>query len=118
MAYWRSYANDHKYDETVDKAEERSFTNDWKTDVLQLAPEETMLVLCHAHNTFDKRELLKHNNPLLKPVAVKMRQLVKDKVLRDFYLGLAADYKEKDAAAPTLTVQEIEPQVETVELSV
>ena len=68
-----------------------------------------MLVLCHAHNTFDKRELLKQKNPLLKPVSVKMRQLVKDKSLRDFYLGLARDYhsspegnitKEKETAPP------------------
>ncbi len=104
MAYWHTYSKEHKYDETVDKAEEKSFMNDWKTPVLQLIPEETMLVLCHAHNTFDKRELLKQKNPLLKPVSVKMRQLVKDKSLRDFYLGLARDYKEKDEAAPPIAL--------------
>ena len=115
MAYWHSYSKDHKYDETVDKAEEKSFMNNWKTDVLQLQPDETMLVICHADNTFDKRILLKQKNPLLKPVSVKMRQLVKDKVLRDFYLGLAKDYAALDAAAaaaaslPTLTVEELAP---------
>ena len=128
MAYWHSYSKDHKYDETVDKAEEKSFMNDWKTPVLQLTPEETMLVLCHAHNTFDKRELLKQKNPLLKPVTVKMRQLVKEKSLRDFYLELARDYhslpegktminvgegnstQEKDEAAPpiALIIKELE----------
>lgn len=112
MAYWRSYAKESRYDETVDKAEEKSFMKDWKTPVLQLTPEETMLVLCHAHNTFDKRELLKQNNPLLKKVAVKMRSLVKDKELREFYLGLARDYKEKDeaaaaAATPALVISDI-----------
>lgn len=109
MAYWRSYSKESRYDETVDKAEEKSFMKDWKTPVLQLTPEDTMLVLCHAHNTFDKRELLKQKNPLLKKVAVKMRSLVKDKELREFYLGLAADYKKKDAeaAAPVLTVSEL-----------
>lgn len=111
MAYWRSYAKESRYDETVDKAEEKSFMKNWKTPVLQLTPEETMLVLCHAHNTFDKRELLKQKNPMLKKVSVKMRQLVKDKELREFYLGLAEDYKKKDAeaaaTAPTLTVTEV-----------
>jgi glycosyltransferase involved in cell wall biosynthesis len=110
MAYWRSYAKESRYDETVDKAEEKSFMKDWKTPVLQLTPEDTMLVLCHAHNTFDKRELLKQKNPLLKKVSIKMRSLVKDKELREFYLGLAADYKKKDAeaaAAPTLTAADV-----------
>ena len=102
MAYWRTYINDHKYDETVDKAEEKSFMDNWKTPVLQLKPEETMLVICHAHNTFDKRELLKQNNPTLKKVSIKMRTLIKDTHLRNFYLDLARDYKEKDAAAMAL----------------
>jgi hypothetical protein len=56
-----------------------------------------MLVICHAHNTFDKRILLKQNNPMLKTCDTKMRQLVKDKKIRDFYFELARDYKELDA---------------------
>lgn len=101
MAYWRDYTKTHRYDDTAEKAEEKKFMDDWATPVHQMKPEDTMLVLCHAHNTFDKRILLTQNNPLLKKVPVKMRQLVKDKSLRDFYLGLAADYKAKDAAAAT-----------------
>lgn len=108
MAYWRSYGQESRYDDTAEKAEEKKFMRDWKTPVLQLRADETMLVLCHAYNTFDKRKLLGKGNPLLKKVPIKMRQLVKDKVLRDFYLGLAKDYKEKDAQAvpppPELTV--------------
>lgn len=99
MAYWRSYAKESRYDETVDKAEERSFMKDWKTPVLQLKPEETMLVICHAHNTFDKRILLKQKNPMMRPVSLKMRTLVRDRSLRDFYLALAKDYEVLDAAA-------------------
>lgn len=99
MAYWRSYAKTHRYDDTATKAEEKQFMDDWKTPVHQMKPEDTMLVLCHAHNTFDKRELLKQNNPMLRKASVKMSQLVKDKSLRAFYLGLAADYRAKDAAA-------------------
>jgi glycosyltransferase involved in cell wall biosynthesis len=123
MAYWRSYFKDHRYDDTAEKAEEAKFMDNWKTPVFQLTPEDTMLVLCHAHNTFDKRKLLDQKNPSLKKVPIKMRQLVKDKFLRDFYLGLARDYKEKDEAtaasepfvdpfAPTLTVSEVTSQVE------
>jgi glycosyltransferase involved in cell wall biosynthesis len=111
MAYWRSYTKDHRYDDTAEKAEEAKFMDQWKTPVIQLRPEDTMLVICHAHNTFDKRTLLNKGNPLLKKVPIKMRQLVKDKELRDFYVGLAKDYEEKVAVevAPSLIVSEVTP---------
>jgi glycosyltransferase involved in cell wall biosynthesis len=99
MAYWRTYGQESRYDDTAEKAEEKKFMRDWKTPVLQLRPDETMLVLCHAFNTFDKRKLLGKGNPLLKKVPIKMRQLVKDKVLRDFYLGLAKEYKDEAQVA-------------------
>ncbi len=99
MAYWRSYFGEHRYDDTATKAEEKSFMNDWKTSVYQMPPEDVMLVICHADNTYDKRELFKHNNPLFKRVNMKLNQIVKDKELREFYQGLAKDYAAKDAAA-------------------
>ena len=67
---------------------------DWTTPVLQLNGAETMLVICHAHNTFDKRILLTQNNPLLKQVPIKMRNLVKNKMIRDFYIEIARDYQD------------------------
>ena len=99
MAYWRSYFGPNRYDDTAEKAEERKFMRDWTTPVGQLESEETMLVICHAHNTFDKRKLLNTGNPLLKKSTIKMRNLVKDRAIRDFYLELARDYKEMDAKA-------------------
>jgi glycosyltransferase involved in cell wall biosynthesis len=121
MAYWRSYFKDHRYDDTAEKAEEAKFMDGWKTPVFQLTPEDTMLVLCHAYNTFDKRKLLEQKNPSMKKVAVKMRQLVKDKFLCDFYLGLARDYKEKDAApapapAPVTEIPDI-PQITVTDIT-
>lgn len=94
MAYWRTYFQDNRYDDTAEKAEERKFMRDWTTNVLQLKSEETMLVICHAHNTFDKRIMLKQNNPLLKKTTLKLRDLVRDKNIRDFYVELAKDYKD------------------------
>ena len=99
MAYWRTYFGPNRYDDTAEKAEEKKFMQGFTVPVGQLTSEETMLVICHAHNTFDKRILLKQNNPMLKTCATKMRQLVKDKKIRDFYIELARDYKELDAAA-------------------
>ena len=60
MAYWRSYTEDHRYDETVSHAEERSFTNGWTEPMVQLNPKSTVLMTCHANNTFDKKILMKN----------------------------------------------------------
>jgi len=95
MAYWRSYFDNNRYDDAAEKGEEKKFMCDWTTKVNQLKPEETMLVICHAHNTFDKRILLTQFNPLLKKSKIKLRDLVRDKQCREFYLGLARDYVTK-----------------------
>jgi glycosyltransferase involved in cell wall biosynthesis len=92
MAYWRTYFKENRYDDKAEKAEEKKFMRNWETPVLQLQSEETMLVICHAHNTFDKRILLAQKNPLLKKTTLKLKNLVRDKKLRDFYLDLANDY--------------------------
>jgi glycosyltransferase involved in cell wall biosynthesis len=91
MAYWRSYFKDHKYDETVDRAEERSFTNDWKTPLLQLNGMETMLVMCHNFNTFDKRRLIENPSPVFQKTTMKLSYWIKDKAVRTFYEGLRAE---------------------------
>ena len=92
MAYWRSYFGPNRYDDTAEKSEEKLFLQNFTTPVLQLKSEETMLVLCHAHNTFDKRILLTQNNPLLKKSKFRLRDLVRNKAARDFYMELARDY--------------------------
>jgi glycosyltransferase involved in cell wall biosynthesis len=96
MAYWRSYFGENRYEDNAEKAEEKHFLREFTTPVKQLEPETTMLVLCHAHNTFDKRILLTQNNPLLKKTGFTLKRLIRDKVIRDFYIELAKDYIEKD----------------------
>ena len=60
MAYWRSYTNDHRHDETVTHGEELSFTNEWAEPMVQLDPNSTVLMTCHANNTYDKKILMKN----------------------------------------------------------
>ena len=91
MAYWRTYFKDHKYDETVDRAEERSFTNDWKTPMLQLEGISTMLVMCHNFNTFDKRRLIENPGPVFKKMSLKLSYFIKDKAARAFYESLKSE---------------------------
>jgi len=98
MAYWRTYFGPNRYDDLAEKAEEKLFLKGFTTPILQLNTEETMLVICHADNTFDKRKLLDQGNPLLVKTNLKMKTLVADKGARAFYASLAADYKKLDAS--------------------
>lgn len=110
MAYWRSYFKDHRYDDTAEKAEERVFMDDWKTPVLQQTPEETMLVICHTKNTFDKRKLLETTNPTMKKLSMKMKTFVRDKKIAEFYLGLKSEFAAEEAT--TTDVSGASPSVE------
>ena len=88
MAYWRSYFKTHKYDDTAVKAEERQFMDDWKTPVAQLRPEQVMMVINHGINTFDKRRMIHMGNAAIKKSSMKLKGFIKDKKIRDFYIGL------------------------------
>jgi glycosyltransferase involved in cell wall biosynthesis len=95
MAWRKSYSDKHKYDEFVTKAEEITFLENFKHPMIQLSPLSTILVICHEDNTADKNELrdehlIKANgiNSKFKESAYKLEDLVKDKKIRDFYLGL------------------------------
>ena len=116
MAYWRSYFKDHRYDDTAEKAEERKFMDDWKTPVIQQTPEETILVICHSKNTFDKRKLLQSTNPTMKKLSIKLRSIVKDKKIADFYQSLKADFSAEEAtdvsgASSSISEEELPPIV-------
>lgn len=56
----RRYVEKNKFDETRTRGEEVSFTKDWKAKMVQVSPEECIVVMGHAHNTVDKSEILKH----------------------------------------------------------
>lgn len=95
MAWRKSYSDKHKYDEFVVKAEEITFLENFKHPMIQLNPLSTILVICHEDNTADKNELRAEHlkkagtpNSKFKETAYKLEDLVKDKKIRDFYLGL------------------------------
>jgi glycosyltransferase involved in cell wall biosynthesis len=85
MAYRREYFDTHKYDETVTHAEETSFLNKYSEPMIQLTPEKVMLVMSHSENTFDKKKLREQGNPMFKLTGIKIRGIIKDKELREFY---------------------------------
>lgn len=95
MAWRKSYSDKHKYDEFVTKAEEITFLENFKHPMIQLNPSSTILVICHEDNTADKNELrdehmaqMRGVNSKFKESVYKLEDLVKDKKIRDFYLGL------------------------------
>jgi hypothetical protein len=60
--------------------------------------DETKVILCISHdsNTYDKRNLLKQNQPK-REVGMKLNKMIKDKVYLQFLKELSQDMKlEKD----------------------
>lgn len=86
MAWRKSYAATHRYDETVTHAEEKSFLDEYSHPMIQLDPFKVMLVMSHSENTFDKKKMLtQENNPFIKKTVMKLRDFIKEAPLRDFF---------------------------------
>lgn len=88
MAWTKSYADTHQYDETVAFSEEKSFLEGYKNPLVQLNPKTVMLVMSHSDNTFDKTELRTNTNPLLVRTNLKMKDFIKDPELFNFFSTL------------------------------
>ena len=95
MAWRKSYANTHKYDEHVTKAEESEYLENYTNQMIQLNPLHTILVICHTDNTVDKSKLRDENVAQLEIFHSKFKEckysfedLVGDNKIREFYLQL------------------------------
>lgn len=86
MAWRRSYADSHQYDETVTHAEEKSFLDGYTHPMIQLDPKKVMLVMSHTDNTFDKKKMREQvGNPFVKKTSMKIRDFIRDPIVREFY---------------------------------
>jgi glycosyltransferase involved in cell wall biosynthesis len=87
MAWRKSYANAHRYDDTVTHAEERSFLDDYKNPMIQLDPFKVMLVMSHSENTFDKTKMRDDvgKNPFIAKTTYKLKDFIKDPDMRTFF---------------------------------
>lgn len=85
MAWRKSYADTHTYDETVTHSEERSFLDDYKHPMIQLDPFKVMLVMSHSENTFDKKKMREMENPFVKKTDMNLKAFIKEKELREFF---------------------------------
>lgn len=59
MVIRRRYAETHRFDPEKTRGEELQFMDNWTASVVQLPPEEVIVVMGHARNTVDKSDLLK-----------------------------------------------------------
>lgn len=86
MAWRRSYAQTHQYDETVTHAEEKSYLDDYIHPMIQLPALNVMLVMSHSENTFDKKKMREQDNsPLVKKTGMKLQRVIRDKEIREFF---------------------------------
>jgi glycosyltransferase involved in cell wall biosynthesis len=85
MSYKKQYGKTHFYDESVTFAEEKSFLEDYKHNMVQLDPMKVMLVMSHSENTFDKSSFRHVENQFVQKTKLKLKDFIKNKDLRDFY---------------------------------
>jgi len=95
MAWRKKYSDIHSYDEYVTLAEEGSFLDNYKHQMIQLDPLKTILVVCHTDNTADKTLLRQQHDDYKGPKGGKMKttlyelsDIVRDPSLLEFYSGL------------------------------
>lgn len=56
----RQYAETHRFNPTSERGEEREFTGDWSAKLIQVSPEQTIVVMGHSRNTVDKSDLARN----------------------------------------------------------
>ena len=87
FAFKRELLNQTKFDEESCVAEERKFLKDYTIPFVQLDSTKTILVFSHNHNSFDKKELLKHMpNPSVHETSLIPKDIVKETDILKFFM--------------------------------
>jgi glycosyltransferase involved in cell wall biosynthesis len=81
MAWRRSYADTHAYDENLTFAEEKSFLDNYKHPIVQLDPRKVMLVMSHDDNTFNKDGLRLKETQFVKKTNLTLKDFIKNSEL-------------------------------------
>ena len=87
FAFRRELLLHTKYDETSCLAEERVFLKEYTVPFVQLDPCKSILVISHAHNSFDKRTLLDEPNQFMKPSSKIASDFIKEPDMMQFYMN-------------------------------
>ena len=84
FCFHRDYLTNHKFEDGAQKAEEKVFLDEYKTEQIQIDPFKAILCIAHMNNTFDKRNLLER----MVKTNLKLKNFVSEKHLLNFYLQL------------------------------
>ena len=87
FAFRRQMLEHHRYDDNISIAEERDFLANYTVPFVQLDPMKTILVVSHAHNSFDKKLLLNSmdNNTFQKYSTEVVEDYTTDPFFIDFF---------------------------------
>jgi hypothetical protein len=76
LAYRKSYANTHRYDDNAERTEEPSFLNNFTEPMIQLDPMKSILVMVHNANTVSK-DSIRNGNPAAQKTTLSLKDWVK-----------------------------------------
>lgn len=87
FAFKRELLSQTRFSEASSVAEEKTFLKDYTIPFVQLDSKKTILVVSHNHNSFDKKELLKHMpNPNVHETDLRPSDLIKEPDLLKFFM--------------------------------
>lgn len=84
FCFHKNYLLDNEFQDDSEKAEEKHFLNDYKTQMIQIDPFKAILCIAHNKNTFEKRLLIDR----MVKTKLNLKNFVKEKHVRDFYESL------------------------------
>lgn len=84
MAYKKSYATSHSYDEDARSAEEKDFLNSYNTPLIQLDARKAILVIAHKENTVSK-DFLRTDKTISRKTSLKLKDFIREASMRAFF---------------------------------
>ena len=86
FAFRRELLKQTRYDDYAALAEEKSFLKNYTIPFVQLDSMKTILVFSHIHNSFDKKPMLKDQNPYINLSDKTVDDFVKEPDIKKFFM--------------------------------
>jgi hypothetical protein len=96
FAFKKELLKQTRFDEQSSVAEEKNFLKEYTIPFVQLESKKSILVFSHAHNSFDKKELLNQGpNPTINEAKILPSEIVKEPEILKFFMEDIDDLLEK-----------------------
>ena len=87
FAFKKELLKQTRFDEHSSVAEEKKFLKEYTIPFVQLESKKSILVFSHAHNSFDKKELLNQGpNPTINEAEISPSEIVKEPEILKFFM--------------------------------